>query len=112
VNFYPAEIEASIDAYPGVYSSVVFGLPDPDLGQRLHAVVQVAASGTAVTERALREFLSSCLAKPKHPRGFDMVTEPVRDEAGKVRRTAWRERWLAKSTENFSEYKKSEASSI
>jgi bile acid-coenzyme A ligase len=96
VNFYPAEIEAAIDAYPGVYSSVVFGLPDRDLGQRLHAVVQVGESSTAVTERGLLEFLSSCLAKPKHPRGFDMVTEPVRDEAGKVRRSAWRERWLAK----------------
>jgi bile acid-coenzyme A ligase len=99
VNFYPAEIEAAIDAYPGVYSSVVFGLPDPDLGQILHAVVQVAPTGTAVTEAALREFLAGRLAPPKHPRGFDLVSEPVRDEAGKVRRSAWRDRWLARTAE-------------
>ena len=96
VNFYPAEIEAAIDAFPGVVSSVVFGLPDADLGQALHAVVQFDDPPTATTEATLRQFLSSRLAKPKHPRRFDFVTEAVRDEAGKVRRSAWRDLWLTR----------------
>ncbi|MDE8345031.1 MAG: AMP-binding protein [Acidocella sp.] len=96
VNFYPAEIEAVIDAFPGVISSAVVGSPDADLGQALHAFVQVALPGPEPGfEASLREFVSTRLARPKHPRSYDMVTEPVRDEAGKVRRSAWRERRVA-----------------
>jgi acyl CoA:acetate/3-ketoacid CoA transferase alpha subunit len=39
-NVYPAEVEGVLDAHPGVGSSCVIGLPDEDLGQRLHAIVQ------------------------------------------------------------------------
>lgn len=96
VNFYPAEIEAAIDAFPGVISNAVVGSPDADLGQALHGFVQVAPPGPPPGfEAALREFVSSRLAKPKHPRSYDLVTEPVRDEAGKVRRSAWRDRRVA-----------------
>ena len=38
-NVYPAEIEGAIDAHPAVRSSAVIGLPDDDLGQRVHAIV-------------------------------------------------------------------------
>jgi len=99
VNFYPAEIEAMIDAFPGVISSVVIGLPDADLGQILYAIVQVSESETAIDETVLKAFLHGRLAKPKHPRCFDIVNEAVRDEAGKIRRSAWRERWLAKTAQ-------------
>jgi len=96
VNFYPAEIEAAIDAFPGVISSVVVGCPDADLGQSLHAFVQVApGAGRPAFEAELRGFLNDRLARPKHPRGYDLVTEAIRDEAGKVRRSAWRERLIA-----------------
>ena len=38
-NIYPAEVEAAIDSFSGVRSSAVLGLPDEDLGQSVHAIV-------------------------------------------------------------------------
>ncbi len=38
-NVYPAEVEAALDSHPAVRSSVVFGVPDDDLGERVHALV-------------------------------------------------------------------------
>jgi bile acid-coenzyme A ligase len=48
-NVYPAEVEAAIDAHPAVRSSAVVGLPDEDLGSRVHAIVDAPAG---VTERS------------------------------------------------------------
>ena len=85
-NVYPAEVEAAIDACPAVGSSCVIGLPDPDLGQRLHAIVEADAS----VEPALRTHLEGALVRYKIPRSFEFVAEPLRDDAGKVRRSKFR----------------------
>jgi len=87
-NIYPAEVEAAIDAFPGVQCSVVIGLPDADLGQRAHALVETV-EGT-LDETALREFLRARLAPFKQPRSFEVTRERLRDDAGKVRRSALR----------------------
>lgn len=87
-NIYPAEVEATIDAFPGVSCSVVIGLPDPDLGQRAHAIVQIEG---ALDEAALAVFLAARLAPFKRPRTFEATTETLRDDAGKVRRQALRD---------------------
>ena len=42
-NVYPAEVEAALESHPGIASSAVIGLPDDDLGQRVHAIVQAPA---------------------------------------------------------------------
>ena len=86
-NVYPAEIEAALDAHPNVGSSCVIGLPDDDLGNRIHAIVQADAP---VTEAELREHLADRLVRYKVPRSFEFVDEPLRDDAGKVRRSALR----------------------
>lgn len=93
-NIYPAEVEAAIDAYPGVRSSAVIGLPDPELGNTLHAIVD--APGCNVDEPALRAHMATELVTYKRPASYEFVTEPVRDDAGKVRRKALREARLAK----------------
>jgi len=90
---YPAEIEAVLDAHPAVRSSAVIGLPDEDLGQRLHALVDAPAG---VSEEALREHLAERLVAYKIPKSFELVSEPLRDDAGKVRRSALREARLAR----------------
>ncbi|MBY0401164.1 AMP-binding protein [Myxococcota bacterium] len=82
-NVYPAEVEAAIDAHPGVGSSCVIGLPDEDLGQRIHAIVQADPG----IEAALREHLAASLVRYKIPRTFEFVSEPLRDDAGKLRRS-------------------------
>jgi len=87
-NVYPAEVEAAIDSHPAVRSSAVIGLPDPDLGQRIHALVDAPQ---AVEEQALREHLAAHLARYKQPRSFEWVDGPLRDDAGKLRRSALRE---------------------
>ena len=86
-NVYPAEIEAALDAHPSVGSSCVIGLPDDDLGNRIHAIVQADAP---VTEDDLRAHLADRLVRYKVPRTYEFVDEPIRDDAGKVRRGALR----------------------
>ncbi len=81
-NVYPAEVEGVLDAHPGVASSCVIGLPDEDLGQRLHAIVQAEPG----IEASLREQLADALARYKIPRSIEFVSEPLRDDAGKLRR--------------------------
>ena len=69
-------------------SSAVIGLPDDDLGQRIHAIVDAEAP---LREDELREHLARHLARNKIPRSFEYVNEPLRDDAGKLRRSALRE---------------------
>jgi bile acid-coenzyme A ligase len=91
-NVYPAEIEAAIDEYPHVQSSAVIGLPDEDLGNRIHAIVQVRGE---VGEAELRAHLAEKLVTYKQPRSYEFVDENIRDDAGKVRRSQLREERLA-----------------
>lgn len=88
-NIYPAEVEAAIDAFPGVRSSAVIGLPDDNTGNRLHAIID-RPEGPA-DEAALTAHLSKHLVRYKLPRSIEYVAEPLRDEAGKVRRKALRD---------------------
>lgn len=90
VNLYPAEIEGAVELCPGVIASVVVGLPDVDLGQRAHAIVQRAPGGGEPSEERLRAFLRDHLAPYKIPRSFEFGEAPLRDEAGKTRRSAFR----------------------
>jgi bile acid-coenzyme A ligase len=83
-NVYPAEVEGALDEHPQVASSAVIGLPDEDLGQRVHAIVQAPAD---LDLDDLRAHLESRLVHYKLPRSFELVDEPVRDDAGKVRRS-------------------------
>jgi bile acid-coenzyme A ligase len=87
-NIYPAEVEAALQEHPAVHSVVVIGLPDDDLGNRLHAIVEGDA-GRGV-EDDLRTFLAGRLVRYKIPRSFEFVDEPLRDDAGKVRRAQLR----------------------
>lgn len=93
-NIYPAEIEAALDSHPNVASSAVIGLPDEDMGQLVHAIVQTTEP---VTDEELIEHLSELLVRYKTPRSFEYVDTPLRDDAGKVRRSALRAERIAKS---------------
>jgi bile acid-coenzyme A ligase len=88
-NVYPAEVEAAIDAFPGVRSSAVIGLPDENTGNRLHAIIDRPEG--AADETLLMAHLAAHLVRYKIPRTIEYVAEPLRDEAGKVRRKALRE---------------------
>ena len=93
-NVYPAEIEAALEEHPLVASSAVIGLPDDDLGNRVHAIVQ-PRPGLDLED--LKRHMGERLVTYKRPRSFELVTENVRDDAGKVRRTALRDERIAKT---------------
>lgn len=88
-NIYPAEIEAALDEHPRVRSCAVIGLPDDDLGNRVHAIIQTD-DGTDIPVDDLRAHLGERLVRYKVPRTFEFTTEPLRDDAGKLRRSALR----------------------
>ncbi len=87
-NIYPAEVEAAIQEHPSVHSCCVIGLPDEDRGNVIHAIIE--AEPGAIDEDELRTFLAERLVVYKLPRSIEIVDHPLRDDAGKVRRTALR----------------------
>jgi bile acid-coenzyme A ligase len=72
----------------------VIGLPDDDLGQRVHAIVDVGRhDGTTadVDPADLVAFLADRIVRYKIPRSVELVSEPLRTDAGKVRRSQLRD---------------------
>lgn len=90
VNVYPAEIEGVIETLPGVRCCAVIGLPDADMGNRLHVIVEVAGTHPIPGEEEFLHAAGSLVTGLKRLRSAEFTREPVRDEAGKVRRSALR----------------------
>ncbi|MCP3938866.1 MAG: AMP-binding protein [Actinomycetia bacterium] len=93
-NVFPAEVEAAINLHPGVASSAVIGLPDDEKGNRIHAIVQPTTRPDPLAENELVSHLAEHLVAYKLPRSFEFVEEPLRDDAGKVRRAELRNKRL------------------
>jgi bile acid-coenzyme A ligase len=87
-NIYPAEIESVIQEHPAVKSCAVIGLPDEDKGNTVHAIIEAEIS--EVSQEELQQFLGERLVIYKVPRTFEFVDFALRDDAGKVRRSALR----------------------
>ncbi|WP_040494502.1 AMP-binding protein [Ilumatobacter nonamiensis] len=88
-NIYPAEVEAALNEHEAVHSCAVIGLPHEERGNDVHAIVQ--ADPAEVSDRDLLDHLAERIAVYKLPRSFEYVDEPLRDDAGKVRRSALRD---------------------
>jgi bile acid-coenzyme A ligase len=85
-NVYPAEVEAVLDEHPLVSSSAVIGLPAEDLGERVHAIIQLR-DGAGFDLAAIVAHVADRLSKYKRPATYEVSATPLRDDAGKVRRT-------------------------
>ncbi|SFO38952.1 bile acid-coenzyme A ligase [Pseudonocardia ammonioxydans] len=85
-NVYPAEVEAALIAHPAVRDAVVVGLPDDDYGRVVHAIVQPFPE-VSPAPAELREHCARLLSRYKIPRSVELVEHPLRDDAGKVRRS-------------------------
>jgi long-chain acyl-CoA synthetase len=83
VNIYPAEIEHALLRLDGVLDCAVIGLPDPEYGERLHAVVQPEA-GRVLDPVRLAAELRRTLAGFKVPRTFAFTEALPRDDNGKI----------------------------
>jgi len=97
VNIYPAEIEACIITHPQVIDVAVFGLPDPEMGEYVHAVVQLADEGDASPELAeeLRAYARERVAGYKVPRVVDFRAELPRQPNGKLYKQPLRDEYRA-----------------
>jgi bile acid-coenzyme A ligase len=87
-NVYPAEIESALNEHPAVRSCAVIGLPDEDRGNRVHAIVE--ADPSHVSSDQLMAFTAERLVAYKRPRTVEFVDSPLRDDAGKMRRSELR----------------------
>lgn len=92
-NVYPKEVEDVIDALPAVAESAVIGLPHPDFGEAVVAVVVGDLTGTEIAAA-----LDGRLAKFKQPKRVFVVDELPRNTMGKVQKAALRERYAATFT--------------
>ncbi|MFC5750980.1 AMP-binding protein [Actinomadura rugatobispora] len=90
VNVYPAEVEAAILEHPDVVDVGVIGLPDPEWGHTVCAVVQAVPgsvlAGGARAGEILPDFLASRLARFKTPRRYLVVDALPRGANGKLRK--------------------------
>ncbi|MGE0307409.1 MAG: AMP-binding protein [Acidimicrobiia bacterium] len=94
-NVYPAEVEAALLEHPQVKSAAVIGLPDDDRGSSIHAIIEAAPEG--LDADALVAFAAERLERYKQPHSVEFINEPLRDDAGKVRRSELRSQRLKQS---------------
>jgi malonyl-CoA/methylmalonyl-CoA synthetase len=92
-NVYPKELEAEIDALPGVVESAVIGVPHPDFGEGVTAVV-VKQAAAALSEDSIRDALAERLAKFKLPKRVLFVDQLPRNSMGKVQKNLLRGAYL------------------
>ena len=89
-NVYPKEIETEIDGMPGVIESAVIGVPHPDFGEGVTAIV-VRQPSAAIDEATIADALAEKLAKFKLPKKIIFVDDLPRNTMGKVQKNVMRE---------------------
>ena len=90
LNIYPKEVETAINHMQGVDESAVVGLPHPDFGEAVTAIVKRAKDGVEISENAIIAGLKGELASFKLPKAVQFVDELPRNSMGKVQRNSIR----------------------
>jgi bile acid-coenzyme A ligase len=85
-NVFPAEVEAALSEHPDIADVVVIGLPDPEWGHRVHAIVEREGTDPRATEDEVRRFAKERLAAYKVPKSVEFVDTIPRSAATKVNR--------------------------
>jgi long-chain acyl-CoA synthetase len=94
VNIYPAEIEDVLHRHPAIEDVAVFGVPDDDWGERVHAAVQPRA-GAVLAAQDVCAFARRHMADYKVPREVSFHAEFPRDAAGKLLKRVLRDPYWA-----------------
>jgi bile acid-coenzyme A ligase len=87
-NVYAAEVEMAISEHPEIDDVAVIGLPDPEWGKRVHAIIQPRDIASPPSEAELKAHCRERLAAYKAPKSYEFVRQLPRTEAGKLRRSA------------------------
>jgi long-chain acyl-CoA synthetase len=82
-NVYPREVEEVLYAHPAVAEAAVIGVPDPKMGEEVHAIVAVKP-GQSVTEAELIEFVKERAAAYKYPRAIEFRDTLPKGATGKI----------------------------
>ncbi len=88
-NVYPKEVETELDALPGVLESAVFGVPHPDFGEGVTAVI-VPQPAAGLSEAGIIQNMQSRLARYKIPKRILLIEELPRNAMGKVQKNVLR----------------------
>ena len=88
-NIYPKEIEMLLDELEGVEESAVVGVPHPDFGEAVVAVL-VPRKGSSLSEAAIAAEISDKLARFKQPKKIFITPELPRNTMGKVQKNLLR----------------------
>ena len=88
-NVYPKEVEEILDNVPGVLESAVIGLPHPDFGEAVFAIL-ARVKGAEPDLAAARAAIEAQLARFKHPKAMVVVDALPRNTMGKVQKAALR----------------------
>ena len=101
-NIYPAEVEAVLVEHPEVLDAAVFGIPHPDWGQEVMAVIEPPPSldPNQVDLESITTFLDSRLASFKRPTRFDVVSALPRESHGKLKKRLLRDPYWASTPPN------------
>ena len=83
VNIYPAEVEGALQTLPGVHDCAVFGIPDPEFGEALMAVVE-PQPGFRLDVETVRNQLKARLAHYKVPKTIELGENLPREDSGKI----------------------------
>lgn len=100
VNIYPQEAENVLINHPKVYDVAVFGIPDVEMGERVHGVVQPTnwSDKGPELERELLAYVQSQLAHYKCPKAIDFDRELPREQTGKLYKRLLRDRYWGNKT--------------
>ena len=90
ISIYPLEIEGVLYQHPDVIEAAVIGVPDPQWGEALKAVV-VLKDGAKITADELKQFCKDRLSSYKVPKSVDFVSSLPHTEVGKVNKIRVRE---------------------
>jgi long-chain acyl-CoA synthetase len=99
VNIYPQETEDLLITHPAVADAAVFGVPNPDLGEEVKAVVQ-PMPGVEPNDELVADLLAFCtqhLSRQKVPRSIDFEAELPRLPTGKLYKRLLRDRYWGNS---------------